>query len=115
MERAQKGRRVARTESEDDAQERETLKAFVESDGYKLFLRLVEQEWGADATLAKIDAALRDVARGDEPAVNDTVQQIQAARREVMRAVALPHARLRQVGAPKLPDRMFGSLRRTHR
>lgn len=102
-------------ERDSDGWERDTLKAFVESDGYKLFLRLIEAEWGADATLKKIDAALQDVARGDSTAVNDTVQQIQAARRAVQSAVGLPYQRLRQVGAPKLPDRLFGALRRVNR
>lgn len=95
--------------TESEAYERETLKAFVESEGYKLFLRLIEAEWGADATMAKIEKALD--AGGDE----GTVQQIRVARREVQKAMNLPYQRLRQVAPPRLPERMFGALRRVNR
>lgn len=98
-----------------DAGEAEALNTLLHSDGWKLFEALVESEWGAAGTLEKIENALDKVPRGDHAAVQDTVQQIQASRRAVNRAVGLPFSRLRQIAAPKLPEHQFADVRRITR
>lgn len=81
-----------------------------------MFLRLVEHAWGSDATLAKIDAALAVVSRGDSEGVADTVQQIQAARREVLKVLTLPRERLVLLEKGIAPaKRPFEALRRIGR
>lgn len=95
--------------------ERDALRVLVQSEGWALFQRLIEQEWGADATLGKIDAALSVIARGDVDAVSDTVQQIQAARREVLKVLTLPRERLALLDKGEPTKRPFEAWRRIGR
>lgn len=101
-----------RDEDDPTRAERDALKAGLASEFWAVFQRLVQQEWGADATLAKIDTALQAVPRGDSEAVSDTVQQIQAARREVLKVLTLPRERLAQLEKPERPARPFETWRR---
>lgn len=96
-------------------EERLALKALVQSEGWKAFQSLIDGEWGADATLAKIDRALGMVDRGDTDGVADTVQQIQAARREVLKVLTLPRERLTALEAPDEDKRPFAAFRRIGR
>ena len=75
----------------------------------------VSRAIAADATLAKIDRALGMVDRGDTDGVADTVQQIQAARREVLKVLTLPRERLTALEAPDEDKRPFAAFRRIGR
>lgn len=99
--------------ADDESQELSDLRELVRL--WPTFTALVEAEWGPAATLTKIDRALAGVDRGETAAVNDTVQQIQASRREVYRVLGLPAARIAQLAAPKKSRQPFEALRRIGR
>ena len=103
------------TEDDGDGGEREALQLLVTSAGWPVFLRLVEDDWGAEQTLAKINAALSAVSRGDHDAATDTVQQIQTARREVYRILEKPKERIAQLTVRQKSGRPFDALRRIGR
>lgn len=101
--------------TEDSNPELVALRELLRSDGWKAFQVLVEQEWGADPTLTKIDRALATIDRGDTPAVQDTVQQIQASRREVYKVLGLVAARVQALTPEAKSSQPFAALRRMGR
>lgn len=101
--------------TEDSSPDVAALRELLQSDGWRLFQALIEQEWGAAATLRKIDHALVEIPRGDRDAVNDTVQQIQASRREVLKVLGLPQARVSQLAPEEKSKQPFAALRRMGR
>lgn len=105
---------MARTE-EQDTHDREDLKALLQSPGWQLFVAIVESEYGAEATLAKQEAALAKLSRGDAEGISDTVQQIQVARREVFKMLRLPESRLADLTKKERPAGPFAGLRRVAR
>lgn len=105
---------MARTD-EQDASERDALKALIESDGWRLFERLVDAEWNAEATLARQDEALKAIQRGDVEGISDTVQQIQAARKAVRAVMEKPRRRIEQLQPEKQATGPFAGLRRIGR
>lgn len=83
------------------------------SDGFRYFEALVDRHYGAEPTLQKINLALETVERGNQEAVTDTVQQIQAARREVQRMLRLPAERIAELTGPTAAKRPFAAWRRS--
>src|SRR5436309_1747460 len=101
---------LATTELQDS--ELDALKHFVASEGWRAFAEMVEREWGAAKTLQRIEAALASVPRGDQAGVNDTVQQIQTARNEILKLVAWPMDRIGALEPKPVSRRPFDALRR---
>ncbi len=108
-------RREARLAPTEPSPDLGALRELVQSEGWRLFLALIDDAWGSDATLRKIDAALATVARGDTSAVNDTVQQIQASRREIQKVVGLPAFRISQLEPQPTSTQPYAALRRMGR
>lgn len=98
---------------QDDGELR-ALTELLQSEGWKAYRALTDQEWGPEPTLNKLEAATKLFQRGETDAVHDTVQQIQASRREVLKVLELPAARIRAL-TPKKKAGPFEQLRRTHR
>ena len=73
---------------------KQALTDLIASDGWKLFLSAVEHQWGARACMALIDNALKELARGDREAEQETVAQIRSAARAVLAMSEWPHAQL---------------------
>ena len=91
----------------------ESLQGLIESPGWAWFIQQVEQAWGAEACIRKIDAALAELTPGDRPAETETVLQIRAAARQIHVLIASPAKRiaeLTQSAAP--PTGRFAALRR---
>lgn len=101
--------------TEDSSPDLASLRELLQSDGWRLFQALIEQEWGAAPTLTKIDRALATIERGDLQAVQDTVQQIQASRREVYKVIGLVQARVSQLAPEEKSKQPFAALRRMGR
>jgi hypothetical protein len=95
-----------------DINERESLKALIESDGWTLFSASVNQQWGPNAQIAMIDRALDSVPRGDHEAAQDTVQQIRASARAALATLEYPSMRLAQLRAKDEPKWTTGFRRR---
>lgn len=87
----------------EDLNEREALKALIESDGWKLFSAAVNEQWGPNAQIAQIDRALSQVERGNQEAVQDTVQQIRASARAALATLEYPSMRLAQIREKEQP------------
>lgn len=88
------------------------LKELVASDGWRVFLQMVDAEWGAEQVLARQEAALADVERGNQDAINDTVQQIQNTRKAVYALLSRVNQRIGQLAQAKKPWRPFAPHRR---
>lgn len=73
------------------------LKDLLESDGWRMFLTMIDQEWGADATLGKIEKVLQQIPPGQQLAVDDATQQVLAAQRAVRAIKELPRTKLGQL------------------
>lgn len=99
------------TEELDGVAEAQALKELLESQGWTTFRDLVMQEWNAERVLAKQAEALSHIPRGEQDAINDTVQQIQSTRREILALLELPKQRLAQLTL-KPSRRPFAGLRR---
>lgn len=95
-----------------DVNEREALAALIESDGWALFLKAVDARHGDPASVREIDTALKAVERGDQAAIQDTVQQIRARARAVQAMVTWPRERLAALSHPQKKSAMFAGLRR---
>lgn len=94
----------------------DTLRAWkdlLQSVGWSLFWQAVEEEWGAEVVLARMERALTAVPRGDQEAINDTVQQIQVARREIQKLRSIPAAKITALTPKEEPKGPFAALRRT--
>lgn len=87
------------------------LTDFLQSPGWTRFQALVMAEWNAERVLAKQAEALSQIPRGDQDAINDTVQQIQGTRREILALLDLPKQRLAQLTLKPI-NRMFARHRR---
>lgn len=98
--------------SEPNTDERDALKALIESDGWARFLKEIEATWGDAACMAHIDRALAAIPRGDQDAVTDTVQQIRAAARAVQQVAQWPVLRLEQLKPKAKADVGFFARRR---
>lgn len=100
---------------DEGSSELEAWRVLIASEGWRRFQAVAADEWGAEATLRKIDEALARVPRGDQAAIDDTVQQIQVARREVQRLLGIPAARVKQLSPERKSMRPFDTLRRIGR
>jgi hypothetical protein len=91
----------------------EALTALVESDGWRLFLEAVDQMHGSTASVRAIDAALKQLDRGDVSGIQDTVQQIRARALAVQAMVRWPQEQIDKLRAKKAKaSGMFQTLRR---
>jgi hypothetical protein len=97
--------------SDPDVNELEALSALLESDGWALFTKAVNDAHGDTASVLQIDAALKTVDRGDALAVQDTVQQIRARARAVQAMMAWPMERVKALRKKEKPG-MFAAMRR---
>jgi hypothetical protein len=84
--------------SSDDS-EREDLQALLASAGFARMRAFVEQSWGAEACIAKIDTALTNLRPGDEDGERMTVLQIRAASRQIQGLMRWPQERLNALTA----------------
>lgn len=92
--------------------EKDAFTHLLETDGWRLFLAYVEQSWGAEACIQKIDRALQELKPGDEGGERMTVLQIRAAARQIQALTRYPAERIAQ-GTPRTTRKaMFSELRR---
>lgn len=102
----------------DDLTKTETAAAWrdlAQSKGWALFWEAIDAEWGAEIVLARMDQLLAKIARGDQEAINDTVQQLQFARREIQSLRQIPTMKLQQLTDKPTSKSPFAALRRTSR
>ena len=78
----------------DRQHELDALRDLVQSDGWKRYREYIESEWGDSACIRKIDEALRHTPAGDDAIVDQTVLQIRASARQIMRVIEWPTERL---------------------
>lgn len=100
-----------------DTREIEDLAQLVKSPGFARFALHVEQEWGAEACIRKIDRVLQELRPGDEDGERSTVLQIRAAARQIQALVSWPEQRIAMLKAekPKPLARAMDGLRRITR
>lgn len=95
----------------EDLNEVEALAALVTSDGWALFLKAVDASHGDTASTRQVDAALKNVTRGDIDGAHDTVLQIRSRALAVQAMVRWPEERLKLLKGKKEKG-MFTALRR---
>lgn len=95
-----------------DVNELDALKALIASDGWQLYQQAIRGAWGAEACMRQIDQALAGLPRGDQDAVNDTVQQIRASARAVQAMATWPESRVQTLQAQKPKAKGLAAWRR---
>lgn len=93
--------------------ERDSLRGLIESDGWQRFAAYIAQEWGADASIRKLDDALKAAGPGED--VTAIVLQIRASALQIQNLVRWPAQRIAQLGDAKKSGRPFEALRRIGR
>lgn len=99
---------------EDDG-EAHALKSLLESDGWRVFVTMLDSTYGPDATLAQIGRAVGQQAMGDQAAVNDATQHILSAQKRIMALKSWPQERIRQLSQEQAKKRPFETFRRIGR
>jgi hypothetical protein len=84
-----------------DTRELTDLQELLRSDGFTRFRAHVEDEWGAVASIQRIDRALTELPPGDRDAERETVLQIRAAARQIHALLQWPEERIAQLKGPK--------------
>ena len=107
------------TDDPEDSPEAATLKAlrdFVASDGWKVFQNLMDRDWGAERTIQRTEDALKALTGNvDQETINDTVQQIHAARKAVLAMLKAPSDEIRRLTVEPASRRPFDAFRRIGR
>lgn len=99
-----------------DAAEADALSALLQSDGWKVFKTLIDDEWGADATLLRIRKSLEGVSAGEQLAVDDLTQRVLSGQAAVRGMLNVPEQRLHSLKAKlQKPARVADRLRRGFR
>lgn len=93
--------------SDPDRSDLDALKDLLDSDGWELFTKAAAEQWGAEACIRHIDAALASVDRGDFDAQRETVAQIRASARAVEALVQWPKLRMEQLMNTDKPVKGF--------
>lgn len=99
-----------------DTRELTDLQQLIGSDGFKRFQAYIEQEWGAEAQMAKIDGVLKALTPGNVDGEYTTVSQVRAAAKQIQQLVRWPEQRIAQLRGdkPKVA-RVMDGLRRIAR
>lgn len=99
-----------------DTLKAKALKELVQCEGWAFYDALLESDWGAEAVLQKTEQALMNLSdHADQTTVNDTVQQIHAARRAVQAMRRRPFEEIARLTPQKVRSRPFDALRRVAR
>lgn len=87
------------------------LKELLASEGWAQVLAAYEREWGAEATLQKIQQRVAQVPMGDHDAVQDMTQHVLSAQRAVKLFLGQFAERVKALTTEEKP-RLFGRHRR---
>lgn len=73
------------------------LRDLLASEGWRLFLAMADQEWGAEAVIARVEARVGAVPVGDQEAVDDAAQHVISARKHIWALLNRPKTRVEQL------------------
>lgn len=95
-----------------DHAEREALQDLLQSDGWRVLQRLVEENYSSERCLHAIDAAMSELAPGDSEVA--VVTQIRATWKAAPAILDLPATRLRALQSAQAPPKVdpFALFRR---
>ena len=79
------------------------LKSLVSSDGWQQFCRYARSQWSDDFVIARVTAAVRGVAAGDELTQNESVRNVLAGREAVLNMLAWPEQEIARLAAHNAP------------
>lgn len=101
--------------NDEDGGELTALKDLLASDGWKRFTAYKDEQWGADATLQRMEAAMKIVPLGDQDAAHDAAQHVLSAQKQIKALLAWPSERVKLLTQAKPQRGWLAGQRRISR
>lgn len=99
------------TETDHNDELRE-LRELITSAGWHRFTAMVDQQYGPEATLRRVEEKVAAVPLGDQAGVNDMTQHVLSATKAVRSAVMLPKERIASLSGQHTVKKPFAAWRR---
>ena len=88
------------------------LRELITSAGWHRFTEMVDQQYGPEATLRRVEEKIAGVAMGNQDGVNDMTQHVLSAAKAARSAVLLPKERIAALSGQHTIKKPFAAWRR---